>query len=44
MIENSELQNAKYMFVQVAKAVSGFIHSGSAAEFLQNLENWKDAV
>lgn len=42
MIETSELQNAKYTFIQVAKAIFGFINSRSRAEFWYSRENWKE--
>lgn len=44
MIKTSELQNAKYIFIQVVKADFCFINSRSRAEFWYNLENWKEPV
>lgn len=41
-IKTSELQNAKYIFIQLAKGGFGFINSRSIAENWYNLENWKE--
>jgi len=43
VIKTSELQNAKYIFVRITKAVSDFILCRSVAEFWYDLENWKEA-